>query len=144
VVEAPELAGEVAMSTDPRESYGRLVNDTRRAFAAEQVEVDDRGRRRRFLVAEWDERAPSQRELDMRIGSAVAVRAVHDAGLELDGLRAEVMRYRAELDALEKHRPAAMGALRARLAVSPHGGDAKPYRAALEWFRGSEEEGTKP
>ncbi len=67
------------MADDPREPYGRIVNDTRRAFAAEQVEVDSEGRRRRFLVAEWDERAPSQRELDMRIGAAVAVRAVADA-----------------------------------------------------------------
>jgi hypothetical protein len=60
------------MPDDPREPYGRLVNDTRRAFAAEQVEVDSEGRRRQFHVAEWDDRAPSQRELDCRISSVIA------------------------------------------------------------------------
>ena len=69
-----------------------------------------------------------------RIAGAVAVRATRDARLELDELRAEVMRYRAAL-------PAILGALRARLAVSPHGSDAKPYREALAALRGSEGEG---
>jgi hypothetical protein len=56
---------------DAREPYGRIVNETRRAFAAERVEIDDEGRRREFRIPEWEQRLPSQRELDMRIGAAV-------------------------------------------------------------------------
>ena len=125
------------MIPDPREPYGRIVNEARIAFAAEQE--DDRGAR--WFIRPWEERAPGQRELDMRIASAVAVRAVADAKLDLTAGNREIVRLRAELDVLEKHRPAILGALRARLAVSPHGSDAKPYREALMALRGSEEEG---
>jgi hypothetical protein len=84
-------------------------------------------------AADWDGLNDVARELYMRMGSAVAVRAIADAGLELSELRAEVARYRAAL-------PACLGALRARLAVSPHGSDAKPYREALMALRGSEDQ----
>ena len=89
------------------------------------------------------DRAPSQRELDMRIGSAVAVRAVHDARIDLTAGNREIVRLRAELDALEKHRPAILGALRARLAASPHQSAAEPYRAALMALRGTEDDDGK-
>jgi hypothetical protein len=122
------------VADDPRELYGRIVNDVRRAFATEQVEVDGEGRRRQFFIAEWADRAPSQRELDMRIGAAVAVQAIADAGLRNERLEVEVA-------ALHAHLPAILGALRARLAVSPHGNDAKPYRDALAALRGTDEKG---
>jgi hypothetical protein len=121
------------VADDPREPYGRIVNDVRRAFAAEQVEVDDEGRRRQFFIAEWADRAPSQRELDMRIGAAVAVQAVADAELELNELRAEVMKYRA-------HLPAVLGALRAQVANAPYRAIAKQYSDALMAFRGCGED----
>ena len=62
-------------------------------------------------VTPWAALEPWQRELAMRIGSAVAVRAVADARADLTARNREIVRLRAELDALEKHRPAAMGAL---------------------------------
>ena len=118
--------------TDPREPLGRLVNDTRRAFAAEQVQVDDEGRRRQFLVAGWDDRAPSQRELDCRIGSAVAVRAVADAKLRNERLEAQVF-------ALGAHMPAILDALSSAVAGAEYEALAKPYRAALEALGGTGE-----
>lgn len=78
---------------DPREPYGQIVNETRIAFAAEQE--DDRGAR--WFIRPWEERAPGQRELDMRIGSAVAVRAVADADIRLEQLDAENIRLHKEL-----------------------------------------------
>jgi hypothetical protein len=77
--------------TDDREAYGQIVNDVRRAFAAEQVEVDDEGRRRQFFIAEWADRAPSQRELDMRIGEAVAAAVMESLSAALpEGARRPV------------------------------------------------------
>jgi hypothetical protein len=113
--------------SDDREALGRLVRETWVAWAREQPDPKSN------WLTGWDELDSGQREVDMRIGSAVAVRATRDARLELDELRAEVMRYRAAL-------PACLGALRARLAVSPHGSDAKPYREALMALRGSEDQ----
>jgi hypothetical protein len=110
--------------SDDREPLGRA------AYEAEGTWWREHSTDLNWCRAAWEDLSDDQRELYMRIGSAVAVRAVHDTGLELDGLRAEVMRYRAAL-------PACLGALRARLAVSPHGSDAKPYREALMALRGS-------
>jgi hypothetical protein len=117
--------------TDPREPYGRIVNDTRRAFATEHVEVDDRGRRRQFLIADWDERAPSQRELDMRIGSVVAAQAVADAKLRNERLEAQVFALRA-------NRAAILDALEFKISWMETERQAKPYRAAWEALGGTE------
>ena len=65
--------------TDDREALGRLVHETRLAHEADQAAADGR---KRFNLGAWEERAPSQRELDMRIGAAVAARAVADAGID--------------------------------------------------------------
>jgi hypothetical protein len=57
---------------DPRERRGRIVNEVRRAYDAEQAEAEGRPR---FCIPEWEERPAYQRELDMRIGAAVAAGA---------------------------------------------------------------------
>ena len=109
--------------TDDREALGRIVNETRVAFAAEQE--DDRGAR--WFIRPWEERAPGQRELDMRIGSAVAVRAVADAGLENE-------RMRVQLFALGAHMPAILDALSSAVVNAEYEAHARPYKAALEAF----------
>ena len=111
------------MIPDPREPYGRIVNEARIAFAAEQE--DDRGAR--WFIRPWEERAPGQRELDMRIGSAVAVRAVADAGLENE-------RMRVQLFALGAHMAAIREALELAVTVTDtdDGARARRYKAALE------------
>jgi hypothetical protein len=114
--------------SDNREALGRIVRETWVAWAREQLDPKSN------WLTGWDELDSGQREVDMRIGAAVAVQAVHDAGLELDELRAEVMKYRA-------HLPVILGLLRARLVSSPHGSDAKPYRDALVALRGTDEKG---
>lgn len=58
------------MATDPREPLGRLVHEQRLAFNAEKE--------RPFVLLPWEDRDEGQRELDMRIGSAVAARALAD------------------------------------------------------------------
>ena|SRR5579859_4961104 len=116
--------------TDDRESYGRLVNDTRRAFAAEQA--DDRGAK--FFIRPWEERAASQQELDMRIGSAVAVQAVADAKVRNERLEAQVF-------ALGAHLPAIRDALELAAEEAEYQAVAKRYRAALEALAGSDEKG---
>ena len=75
---------------DPREPLGRLVHEQRLAVNAE--------RRKPFGVVPWEERDDEQRELDMRIGAAVAVQAVADAGLENDRMRAQLLAFAAERD----------------------------------------------
>ncbi len=118
---------------DPREPYGRIFHEQGRLTVNAE-------REKPFAVAAWPDRTDEMREIDMRGASAVAVRAVADARADLTAGNREIVRLRAELDALEKHRPAILGALRARLAVSPHGNDAKPYREALMALRGSGED----
>jgi hypothetical protein len=61
--------------SDPREPLGQVVHQVRRDFEAERSALKDRPG---FLMLPWEERHPEQRELDMRIGSAVAARAVAD------------------------------------------------------------------
>lgn len=54
---------------DVRERLGRLVHQERLDAEAERAEAEGR---RRFLLEPWGERTEWQRELDMRIGHAVA------------------------------------------------------------------------
>jgi hypothetical protein len=54
---------------DPREPLGRVVHQTRRDFEAERSALKDRPG---FLMHPWEERHWEQRELDMRMGAAVA------------------------------------------------------------------------
>jgi len=54
---------------DSREQLGRLVHETRLAREAERAAAEGRVR---FLLGSWEERSDDQRELDMRIGEAVA------------------------------------------------------------------------
>lgn len=84
--------------SDPRESLGRIVHETRRDFEAERSELKDRPG---FILQPWEERHPEQQELDMRIGSAVAARAVADAKGSAGMARQRVLRTRMALDAAE-------------------------------------------
>ena len=72
------------MATDPREPLGRLVHDARLACEADRAAAEGR---ERFKLGTWEERDDWQRELDMRIGEAVAGRAVADAGVARRDLR---------------------------------------------------------
>ena len=54
---------------DPREPLGRLVHDTRLACEADRAAAEGR---ERFNLSPWGERDDWQRELDMRIGEAIA------------------------------------------------------------------------
>ena len=91
--------------SDDREPLGRLVRDTWVAWAMEQPGV-----KLSWLVT-WDQLPEDdpQREVDMRIGAAVAVRAVADAKLRNERLEAQVF-------ALGAHMPAILAALRAGAA----------------------------
>jgi hypothetical protein len=80
---------------DPRETYGRVVHETRLACEADQAAAEGR---HKFDLKAWEKRTDWQRELDMRIGPAVAARAVHDAGFDHGVLRAQVLAARAERD----------------------------------------------
>jgi hypothetical protein len=82
---------------DDREPYGRLVHDTRLACEADRAAAEGR---QRFDLPPWEERDDWQRELDMRIGSAVAARAVDDAGFDQSALAAEIIRLRSRLDSV--------------------------------------------
>lgn len=55
--------------TDPREPLGRLVHDTRLACEADRAAAEGR---EKFKLGSWEDRDDAQRELDMRIGAAVA------------------------------------------------------------------------
>ena len=79
--------------SDDREPLGRLVRDTWVAWAMEQPGV-----KLSWLVT-WDQLPEDdpQREVDMRIGAAVAVQAVADAKVEVDKMRATVMAAHSEL-----------------------------------------------
>ena len=111
---------------DPREPLGRIVHDQRVARSAEL--------RQPFYLSTWEDRDEGQRELDMRIGAAVAVRAVADAKLRNERLEAQVF-------ALGAHMPAIREAL--ELAVTVTDTDdrarARRYKAALEALGGTGE-----
>lgn len=103
---------------DDREPYGRLVRETWVTAVCDWFPDP-----KPSWVESYDETDDFQREADMRIGAAVAARAVEDAKLRNDRLEAQVF-------ALGAHIPAVLRAL--RLAIGEVGVvDAQPYRAAL-------------
>ena len=116
--------------TDDREALGRRVHDTRLACEADRAATEGR---QRFNLGAWEDRDDWQRELDMRIGSAVAAAAVADAGLENT-------RRDAQLFALGAHRAAIFDALKIAVASAGYESVKKPFRAALEALGGKEEE----
>jgi hypothetical protein len=77
---APSRDRPGASPPERREALGRLVHDTRLAHEAERAAAEGR---QRFNLPPWEERTPEQRELDMRIGEAVAAQARTDARLNL-------------------------------------------------------------
>ena len=113
--------------SDDREPLGRLVRDTWVAWAMEQPGV-----KLSWLVT-WDQLPEDdpQREVDMRIGAAVAVRAVADAKLRNE-------RLEAQLFALGAHLPAIRDALELAAEEAEYQALAKRYRAALEALGGGE------
>jgi hypothetical protein len=111
---------------DDREPYGRIVRETWVAWAKEQP--DPKG----SWLTGWDELDAGQREVDKRIGSAVATQAVYDAELENT-------RRAAQLFALGVHLPAILDALRIAVASGGYEYERKRYRAALEALGGGEE-----
>lgn len=106
---------------DDRESYGRIVRETWVNWALEQPDVADHP----SWTKPWGKLAVRDREVDMRIGSAVAARAVDDAGLVNE-------RRDAQLFALRCHLPAVLDALRVAAADAEYGARAKRFSAALE------------
>ena len=108
---------------DPREPLGRIVHDQRVARSAEL--------RQPFYLSTWEDRDEGQRELDMRIGAAVAVRAVADAKLRNERLEAQVF-------ALGAHMPAITDALRLAESEAMYGALARRYRAAREALGGGD------
>ena len=105
-----------------------------------EAEIAAREGRHRFNLGDWDDRTADQRELDMRISSAVAAQAVHDAGLEAE-------RMKAQLFAFGAHLPAIRRALTIAVADSQYEAEAKPYRAAIQALGiqdRSDEKGSQP
>lgn len=114
---------------DDRESLGRIVRETWVNWALEQPDVADHA----SWIVPWDKLPERDREVDMRIGSAVAAQAVVDAGVRND-------KRDAQLFALRSHLPAVLDALRFTVANVDTNARAKPYRAALEALGGGEEQ----
>ena len=73
--------------TDDLDALARLVHEQRLAFNAELEHP--------FAVPPWEDRDGRQQELDMRIASAVAARAMADNGIE--PLQQELAMARAKL-----------------------------------------------
>ena len=113
--------------SDDREPLGRLVRETWIDWALEQP-----GAIKPAWLTRWEDLDSGQREVDMRIGSAVAVRAVADAKLRNERLEAQVF-------ALGAHMPAILDALSSAVAGAEYEALAKPYRAALEALGGTGE-----
>ena len=84
----------VTVPADPREPYGRLVRETWVAWALEQPDVKDHP----SWTKPWDDLSERDKEVDMRIGSAVAAQAVADAKVEGTRMRAQLMAFAAERD----------------------------------------------
>ena len=82
------------MTAGGHELYGRIVRETWVNWALEQPDIKDHP----SWVKPWDELAWRDKEVDMRIGAAVAVQAVADAGLENDRMRAQLLAFAAERD----------------------------------------------
>ena len=85
----PSTANDAGPSPAPddgsRETLGRLVHDTRLTVEAERAKTEGR---HRFLLGTWEERTPDQRELDMRIGDAVAAAEAERIASHMDALAA--------------------------------------------------------
>ena len=112
--------------SDDREPLGRLVRETWEACVRD-YHTDPKP----SWVAQWEDLDDFQREVDMRIGSAVAVRAVADAKLRNE-------RLEAQLFALGAHLPAIRDALELAAEEAEYQALAKRYRAALEALGGGE------
>jgi hypothetical protein len=90
---------------DLRERLGRLVHETRLACEAERAEAEGRAR---FTLGTWEERTPHQRELDMRIGEAVALAAAgRDDAAADQALRDRMAAMEETIRASERERMAA-------------------------------------
>ena len=76
---------------DDREPYGQTFHEQGRLTVNAE-------RKKPFAVGPWEDRTSEQQEIDMRGASAVAARAVHDAGFDQAHLAAEVIRLRVRLD----------------------------------------------
>jgi hypothetical protein len=111
---------------DDREALGRLVRETWVAWAKEQY------RPKPSWLLPWEDLDNGQREVDMRIGSAVAAQAVADAELGNE-------RMKAQLFALAAHLPAIRRALTIAAAEAKYDYEAKPYRSAIQALGISEE-----
>ena len=112
------------MPDDPSaEPLGRIAYETETAWRQEQEFT-----RRK----PWNDLSDEQREPFMRIGSAVAAQAVHDAGLRND-------RMETQLSALGAHRGAVFDALKIAITASGYEHQRKRYRAALKALGGDEE-----
>jgi hypothetical protein len=111
---------------DDREPLGRIAWETFVAWSCEQPGMTVRNH-------QWNDLGGEEKELYERIGSAVAVQAVHDAGVDAD-------RMRAQLFALGVHAPAIRRALTIAITASSYEAEAKDYRAALKALGGGEDE----
>ena len=121
----------LAAGSDP-EALGRIVRETWVNWAKEQP---DAGGHPSWLVP-WDELPERDREVDRRIGSAVAAMAVHDADLE-------ALELRKRLVLVGAHLPAILDALTARIADERWESQKARFRdakAALETLRSGTED----
>ena len=83
---------------DNSEIYGRIVRAIWVDWALEQPDVADHP----SWTLPWDKLADRDREVDMRIGSAVATRAVHDAGLEAAAMRKQLLALSVQFPAIRR------------------------------------------
>jgi hypothetical protein len=119
------------MCADPK-SYGPIVHEQRLAHEAEQAALEGR---QRFSLGSWEGRTQAQRDLDERIGAAVAAQAIADAKLRNERLEAQLFAlgaYRAVIlralrmaasDDLHAERMADLGRDRAALTALGGGDD---------------------
>ena len=116
--------------TDDREPLARVALEALYAWAAEQPFGEAP------WLHDWVDMSPPKQEALMRVGSAVAARAVVDAKLHDD-------RARALLFALGANRGAIIDSLRSSIAEAKYEADKRRYRNALTAL-GGDEEGTTP
>lgn len=114
---------------DPREPLGRIVHEQRVALDAELAAAEGR---ERFRLGDWGDRTAQQRELDMRIGSAVAARAVADAKIRNENLEAQVFAIAAVAPVIRR-------ALVIAITEAVYEAEKKPYRVVLQALGGEEE-----
>ena len=114
---------------DPREPLGRIVRETWVAWAKEQSSPKPS-----WLLG-WEDLDDGQREVDMRIASAVAVQAVADAKLRNERLEMQVF-------ALGAITPALRRALVIAITDAEWESEKRDYRKALEVLGGEERDGS--